>query len=101
MYMFTKRTLDSWCRPYREASLLRSWINVTVTANAIQFAAITVLQGTWIGGAVMDKIDLVPLQGTFVLQLLFLMGAQVLVCQVWEFGVMPRLEREIVLSLRK
>lgn len=101
MYMFAKRTLDSWCRPYREASLLRSWIKVTVTANAIQFAAVTVLQGTWIGGVVMDKIDLVPLQGTFVLQLLFLMGAQVLVCQVWEFGVMPRLEREIVMSLRK
>ena len=101
MYMFAKRTLDSWCRPYREASILRTWMRFIIAAVVVQFAAITVLQDVWLGRIIMDKIDLVPLQGTFVVQLLFLMGAQVLVCQVWEFGIIPRLEREIVMSLRK
>jgi hypothetical protein len=60
--------------------------------------AVTALQETAVGEIIMTKMDLVPLQGTFIFQLAILMSAHIVISSIWEFGIMPRLEREIVMS---
>ena len=101
IHVFTIRTLNSWCTSLNRTPVIQLWLRFLSIIIIVQLGATTALQGTAFGQAVMEQMDLVPLQGTFIFQLVILMSAQILVSTVWEFGVMPRLEREVVLNYHK
>jgi magnesium-transporting ATPase (P-type) len=98
IHIFTFRTLGTWCKSVTKSPIILIWLRITVLIVALQLVSTTALQETLLGQGVMQKMDLVPLQGTFIFQLAVLMAAQTLISCVWEFGVMPRLEREIVMN---
>ena len=94
--LFATSTLKKWCRPVHESILLGIWINALVFFVAVLAAAVTVLQDTPLGVWVMNRFDLVPLQGMFIFQLVILVLTQSLISSVWEWRVLPRIEREVV-----
>lgn len=94
--LFTSSTLKKWCRPLHESILLAIWIRALVFFVALLAAAVTVLQDTSLGVWVMNRFDLVPLQGMFIFQLVILVLTQSLISFVWELRVLPRIEREVV-----
>jgi hypothetical protein len=94
--LFTSKTLKQWCKPLSQSPLLHLWLKFLVFFVFILAASPTLLQDTLFGSWVMRKFDLVPLQGMFIFQLTVLVLTQSLVSYIWEWRILPRIEREIV-----
>jgi len=98
IHTFVDKTVTNWCTTSIKSSLIRFWLRAIASIVILQAMAVTALQETAVGEIIMTKMDLVPLQGTFIFQLAILMSAHIVISSIWEFGIMPRLEREIVMS---
>ena len=101
IYTFTDNTLARWCVPLKSSPVILLWLRGIVGVAIVIVAAITVLQNTDLGNSIMDRMDLVPLQGMFIFQLTILMISQTAVAQIWEWAILPRIEREVVMNLAK
>lgn len=98
---FTDNTLSRWCMPLKDSPIVLFWLRGIAGIALMMVAAITILQSTEVGKWIMMRMDLVPLQGMFIFQLAALMISQTVVALVWEWAILPRIEREIVLDLAK
>ena len=94
--LFASRTLKLWCAPLHELTLLNIWIKSLIVFVVLLVSGVTVLQDTYLGQWVMTKFDLVPLQGIFIFQFSSLVLTQSLISYLWEWRILPRIEREIV-----
>ena len=93
---FIKKGLDKWCTPLDDSPLVLIWIRMLGASVGLIAASTTILQDTFVGAWVMWKVDLVPLQGVFIFQLVILMVSQSIVSSLWEWSILPRIEREVV-----
>ena len=98
---YTYKALDRWCTPVNKTPIVFFWLRVICAIACLIASASTVLRGTPVGELIMHSLDLVPLQGMFVFQFAVLIVSQSFVSSIWEWNVLPRLEREIFREYRK
>ena len=101
IYIFVDKTMNNWMISSIKAPLIHFWLRCISAIVFLQVASVTALQDTSFGELIMTRMDLVPLQGTFIFQLALLMASHTVVANIWEFGIMPRVEREIVMGVKR